>query len=307
MKNFTDICKMTQTEVKEYARKFLISEKYSPVVEDGFVYAKGDVPVLLVAHMDTVHKQLCTDIVDQNGRISSPQGIGGDDRCGIFMIMNIISELHCSVLFCEDEEVGGVGARKFTKSSVIDDVNVNYIIEFDRKGNNDAVFYDCDNKEFEDFVCDNTGLKKNFGTFSDISVLAPALKTAAVNISCGYYNAHTVSEYVVYDEMMDIIDCAKSLIKTESDKFIYIRKEYRYSGSCSSYKDGWYDQASLFDSKFLQSMKEDNQIELEVVWLDKEEENVGYGHGMTKAEAWFDFFMSNPEVSVSMIEDYSVN
>ena len=133
MKSFTDICKMSQLEVKEYAKKFLASAKYSPVVDDGFVYAKGDVPVLLVAHMDTVHKQLCIDIV---------------------------KELKCSVLFCEDEEIGGVGARKFVKSDVFDDVDVNYIIEFDRKGNNDAVFYNCDHKDFTSFVCDNTGIKE---------------------------------------------------------------------------------------------------------------------------------------------------
>ena len=310
MKSFTDICKMSQLEVKEYAKKFLASAKYSPVVDDGFVYAKGDVPVLLVAHMDTVHKQLCTDIVKEKGKISSPQGIGGDDRCGIFMIMNIVKELHCSVLFCEDEEIGGVGANKFVKSFISDNVDVNYIIEFDRKGNNDAVFYNCDNKEFEDFVCDNTGLKKSFGTFSDISILAPALRTAAVNVSCGYYNAHTVSEYVVYDEMMDIIECAKNLIKTESEKFIYIAKSYNYN-AVSEYNSDWFDrnygQTSLFSSKVLQHIKEDREVELEVIYTDDGKEKVGYGYGMTKADAWFDFFVSYPEASMSMVEDYSIN
>ena len=54
MKSFGDICKMTQPEVKAYMKSFLTSKKYEPIDEDGFLYAKGDVPVLLVAHMDTV-------------------------------------------------------------------------------------------------------------------------------------------------------------------------------------------------------------------------------------------------------------
>ena len=166
MKTFEDICKMTQKEVKAYMKSYLVSQKYNVVDMDGFLYAKGTVPVLLVAHMDTVHKVQCKNIINLNGRMSSPQGIGGDDRCGVFMIMNVVKELNCSVLLCEDEEIGGVGARKFTDAtykatdedgkevteSYIDNLDVNYMVEFDRRGNNDAVFYRCDNRDFIDFV-----------------------------------------------------------------------------------------------------------------------------------------------------------
>lgn len=305
MKTFNEICMMTQKEVKEYMREYLTSKAYKVANEDGYLYAKGDVPVLLMAHMDTVHKENCRDIINENGKIYSPQGIGGDDRCGIFMIMNIVKELHCSVLLCEDEEIGMVGARKFTQSDYVNDVDVNYIIEFDRKGVNDAVFYSCDNKEFTDFVCDNTGFKESYGSFSDISTVAPALKTAAVNLSCGYYNAHTTQEYVMYDEMMDIIEAAKALIKTESEHFEYVAKKYPSPSIKNNYSYG--HQYDLFeDSQFAKRVKKDLKTEIEVVWYDVDgEEQVGYGEGNTKAEAWLDFFMTNEEVSFSMVVDYS--
>ena len=51
MKTFKEICMMTQKEVKEYMHGYLKDNGYEPVSEDGFVYAKGDVPVLLTAHM----------------------------------------------------------------------------------------------------------------------------------------------------------------------------------------------------------------------------------------------------------------
>ena len=34
------------------------------------------------------------------------------------------------------------------------------------------------------------------GSFGDISILAPYLKTAAVNLSAGYYNAHRKHELI---------------------------------------------------------------------------------------------------------------
>ena len=120
MKTFEDICRMTQHEVKQYMKGYLASKKYNVVDQDGFLYAKGTVPVLLVAHMDTVHKEQCTEIRNVNGKLSSPQGIGGDDRCGVFIIMNLVKELHCSVLLCEDEEKGCIGAGKFKRATFKD-------------------------------------------------------------------------------------------------------------------------------------------------------------------------------------------
>ena len=118
MKKFEEICTMSQNEVKTYMTDFLTEMKYENVVSgDGYLYAKGTEPVLLVAHMDTVHKKQCKVITRDGDKIMSPQGIGGDDRCGIFIIMNVVNEKHCSVLLCEDEEIGCVGAKKFVTSA----------------------------------------------------------------------------------------------------------------------------------------------------------------------------------------------
>lgn len=300
MKKFTDICQMTQKEVKAYMSKYLSTYKYKVENKEGFLYAKGDVPVLLVAHMDTVHRQLPTTIKEIDGKISSPQGIGGDDRCGIFIIMNIIKKLHCSVVLCEDEEIGGIGARKFANSEFISQLDVNYIIEFDRMNANDAVFYSCDNPNFTDFVTDGTGFKTAFGTFSDISVIAPVAKIAAVNLSCGYYRAHTADEYVVYDEMMSTIQAAEALIETECGKFEYIPKKQLSIWDNHNYCP----IASSNTTRRLIATK-DLDIEIEVIYMIDNDEEVGYGRGKTKAEAWLDFFENYDDVCFSQIVDYS--
>lgn len=337
MKDFKAICKMDESTLKAYLDQYLTSKGYITVNEDGFLYARGTVPVLVVAHLDTVHKEKVGEIHDVNGRISSPQGIGGDDRCGVFIIMNLIKELNCSVLFCEKEEVGCVGAIKFTKatcemetskgeiieSKYVDNLDVNYIVEFDRRGNKDAVFYSCDNKDFTKFITETTGFKEEHGSFTDISRVAPAAGIAAVNLSSGYYNAHTTSEYVEYKDMMNTLEVAKKLIATESEAYEYIEKKTSWRSSYdggyssyfgskgygySSYGDRGYRQQSFDDIMNSKDnpFKVDLDLELEVVWedIDGAEYN-DIVTGSTKAECWVKFFMQNPDVSFSMLTDYS--
>ena len=151
----------------------------------------------------------------------SPQGIGGDDRAGVYMILRLIQRVHCHVLFCEDEETGGHGALAFTKSGIKPDVN--YIVELDRMGSNDAVFYQCRNRKFERYI-NNFGFQTAFGSFSDISILAPHLNLAAVNLSTGYYHAHQPGEFVRLDKVEKLIGRVEKLLQTKTERFSYARK-----------------------------------------------------------------------------------
>lgn len=236
--NFERIIKLKQASLKHELDRELRGMGYTCIVNDtGFLYAEGSHPVLLVAHLDTVHtsavKTICKS--DDGDVWMSPEGIGGDDRCGVYMVLEIAKKINCSVLFCEDEEIGGRGASAFVSSGIIP--NANYIVEFDRKGNNDAVFYDCDNPEFTDFV-EGFGFKENWGSFSDISFVAPALKIAAVNLSSGYHDAHTRYEHIVISEMEDVIERATEMIQTETGQFEYIEAKWNYKSNYkTSYKN----------------------------------------------------------------------
>lgn len=227
------IIQMSQQELKEYLKTVLCDMGYITVDRKGFLYAEGDIPVLLAAHLDTVHRDRAEIICfSEDGRyVMSPQGIGGDDRCGVYMILQIIRQSKCHVLFCEDEEVGGRGARIFAESGIIPDVN--YIVEMDRRGNNDAVFYECDNPEFTDFVL-GFGFEEKTGSFSDISVVAPRLKTAAVNISAGYYNEHRQHEYIDLIAVENNIRRITQLVMTKTKHFRYKKRK------------GYGDQISMF-------------------------------------------------------------
>ena len=239
----------------------------------------------MVAHLDTVHVALPTMFKydSKTDALSSPQGIGGDDRCGVYMILQIIKHYNCSVLFCEDEEIGGVGAEKFIKTELAKSLEFNYMIEFDRQGCNDAVFYNCDNEDFEDFITKDF-YKTAYGTFSDISVLAPFFGCAAVNLSCGYYKAHTQNEYVVLSEMDESIYAACRILErtTEEDKFEYIE------GYHSNFS--WLDDDRKYLIEFYNSKtKEYDWVEIEA---------------SSKAEAVGQFCMDHPDIPYASIDVY---
>ena len=258
-KGFVKMCKMSQKSLKKYVKNRLLNTHKDVTTGDGFVYAAGTFPVLLVAHLDTVHDLLPSKVYyDANAQaFYCDEGIGGDDRCGVYMIFEVLKKFNCSVLFCEDEEIGMVGARKFIKTdlakSLAESSAFNYIIEFDRKGHNDAVFYECDNEEFEEFITEEF-YKTAYGSFSDISVLAPFLKCAAVNLSCGYYEAHTKKEYVVLPHMEASIEAACKILErtTDENKFEYI--ESQYTGYCGSYYGSAYGGWSGHNASWWQSV-----------------------------------------------------
>ena len=295
-KEFEKICRMSQKSLKNHVKQKLQMRYEEVIVDDGFVYAQGNFPVLLVAHLDTVHSKLPNMILydkDQN-TVSSPNGIGGDDRCGVYMIFEIIKKFNCSVLFCEDEEDGGIGANKFVKTDLARTLDFNYIIEFDRANANDAVFYSCDNYDFEKFITRDF-YKINYGTYSDICDIAPVIGCAAVNLSCGYYKAHTKDEYVVLSDMENSIKAACDILArtTQNDKFEYV--EYFEYGSWDGY--GYNGFIDYNDQVYylIQYISEHGVEE----WYET--------FARSKAEAVGHFVMDNPKVSYENIIDVCVD
>lgn len=259
MLSFEKIIKQAQRMLKKLLITELTRMGYKPQAKKGFLYAKGNLPILLVAHLDTVHKETVKTICySADGNIlMSPEGIGGDDRCGVYMILQIIKKHCCHVLFCEDEEIGGNGARAFDESDI--NPEIHYIVELDRHGSDDAVFYDCDNPEFTKFVT-GFGFTEEIGSFSDISIIAPKLKIAAVNISSGYYNEHTRHEYVDMRVVKKNIELIGKMVSTQSEKFEYI--EVRYLRK--SFWGGCYEE-DIF--AFEQYYRDINDVEIKLLMI----------------------------------------
>ena len=273
-KQFVDICKRNQKSLKRYLVGKLEKAYKNVLVGDGYIFTKGDIPVLLTAHMDTVHKECVKEFHEENGIIKSPQGIGGDDRCGIYMILKLIEKgFKPYIVFCEDEEIGGVGSNKFAKTELIEELKAcKYLIELDRANSNDAVYYDCGNKEFKAFISETIGYKEAIGSFSDISHLSPACDRASVNLSCGYYKAHTTDEYVVLSEMENTIDKVAELLSIDYTKMEAF--DYQVCFDYSSFYDDFYSYSGEGEYE-IDFINEDKTLDIETVEAKSYEEAVG--------------------------------
>lgn len=239
-KLFESLAGLTQEAMRKTLSSFL-KKKYKKVtVTKDYLYAEGDIPIALVAHMDTVFKKPPTDIYyDQQKNVMwSPQGLGADDRAGIFAILKIIqSGLRPAVIFTTDEESGALGAEAMIKVYKDAPQEFKYIIQLDRRGTNDCVFYDCANKKFEAYV-ESFGFVTNWGSFSDISVLCPEWGIAGVNLSIGYMNEHQDIETLHVSHMLRTISIVKEMLMKaeEAASFEYIPDPMSY---VYSYKYGW--------------------------------------------------------------------
>lgn len=203
LKLIKKLCEMDTNDLENSLFDFL-ADNYSLAIgrEGYYMFAEGDIPVCLIAHIDTVFDKYRSFtfrdpkwFFDTNENILwKPYGSGFDDRAGIYSIIKLINAgFRPHIIFTIGEEEGGIGAKK-----LIEDYpnmpfeSCNFLIQIDRRGSNDAVFYQCANEDFIDYITSfNFVVAK--GTFTDISFIAPSWGTAAVNLSCGYYEEHTES------------------------------------------------------------------------------------------------------------------
>lgn len=184
---------------------------------------KGDGPVYptIVSHTDTVHDIVPNDeyIVRSNGKYmwaenpksnNSPQGVGGDDKVGIFIALSMLRDLpNCKAVFFADEEVGCKGSNnasmKFFEDSSL-------VLQCDRRGNDDFVYeimgktlYSTDFAAVVNPILDKFDYSPSRGGMTDVWQLrVKGLDVVSANMSCGYFSPHTWWETV---GLLDVQRC----------------------------------------------------------------------------------------------------
>lgn len=247
-KLFESLASLTQNSMRRALYSYLKKRYKKVIVTPEYLYAVGEIPIALVAHMDTVFSSPPEDIYydERKGVCWSPDGLGADDRAGIFAILTILKHgYRPSIIFTTDEEIGAVGASQLVEDIKTPESELKYIIQLDRRGTNDCVFYDCNNRDFVEYI-EKFGFVETFGSFSDISVICPAWGIAGVNLSIGYEDEHSISETLRVGAMLNTIQKVENMLKVKDIPFFeYI--EYSYTNNSWNYyfqrgrKKSWYD------------------------------------------------------------------
>ena len=209
---------LRESDTKKLMLKYLKSY-YKQVYDTPYcVMAEGDIPVVLLAHLDTVdEKRTKYEMVYDPKKeiIASLYSLGFDDKAGLVAILKILEAgYRPSIVCCTGEEIGCVGAGQLIAEHPICPFKhqPKYLIQLDRRGLTDCVFYDCDNDEFVKYIESFGYFKEAFGSFTDISVIAPKWGVAAVNLSIGYYNEHTRDEYLDVRGWLKTIEQTKVIL-----------------------------------------------------------------------------------------------
>lgn len=238
IKMLAGLCKMKDKPLHLKLLK-LLKETYGidkVISTPMYIMATGNIPICLVAHLDTVfdetlfeNKEIYYD--SEKSIMWSPHGLGTDDRAGVYAILQLIEKgYRPHIIFTQGEERGCLGARalvhRFPKCPW---KNLKYILQLDRRGEKDCVFYECANEEFEKYI-NSFDFTTEWGTFSDISEIAPIWKIAAVNLSVGYINEHSYSEMCNTAHLeMTINKVEKMLIEAKN------AKKYKYKKAPFTY------------------------------------------------------------------------
>lgn len=273
LENLERICKMTDNEHKLLTALFQIYDQHQlkKLVSDIFVnsygkenveithdytFVKGDMPVMLCAHCDTVCWSPVKQVValkDNDGAIKAymnakQEPLGADDRAGIFMILKIVSlKYRPYILLTTDEEIGGGGAIVAAEQLQIPQVK--FILELDRMGSSDAAMYDCGNPDFIDMLS-SYGYTPVNGTFSDICFFAPEWDIAAANLSVGYVHEHTQNEILYIDSMeqnlkrvCEILDNIENFqyykFEEKAPQYSYTMKNYMATAAITAVKSNY--------------------------------------------------------------------
>lgn len=201
--------------------------------ETGIYASKGNAEFYpcVSAHLDTVHP-ICETLmpkIDESDNVlkifgtdfqGSPSGIGGDDKCGIYLALRAFESLDCAKLaLFSSEEIGCVGSSTADPSFFED---VGYAVCFDAPGIKSASRKILgrsmmeSGSEFEGIASRVLGY---FGIsidaehcYSDAWEISDRFSISCINMPCGYHSNHKVCEYVVPDEVEKSFDAAISLI-----------------------------------------------------------------------------------------------
>jgi putative aminopeptidase FrvX len=192
----------------------------------------------VVAHTDTVHEldtiniremMLPNDQKELKPALKAfnneglPTGIGGDDKCGVYVCLELLKSLpNVKAAFFVSEETGCHGSKKADKKFFS---NVGYVIQFDAPGNwmvseycmgtqlfdkKSEFFEKCDSVLTEGFQNRN---KYQSHPYTDVYALKNLFDFSCINFAVGYYNYHTPNEYVIVEDVFNTLDIGKKMIE----------------------------------------------------------------------------------------------
>jgi len=210
------------------------------ILDDGEYYP------MFISHTDTVHnivdeiivkeeyllrpytfgkdfgndQVLCLKAYDKNDK---PTGIGGDDKCGIYICLELLRQLDkVKIALFVSEETGCHGSKMLNTDFLKD---VGYVTQYDAPGDH-LISYSCMGTVLFDIDSDfykiaYNAISEGFQNemlvqshpYTDIMIMKQKSDLSCINMSCGYYNMHTANEFVCISDVERAITAGMNMVK----------------------------------------------------------------------------------------------
>lgn len=156
------------------------------------------------------------------------------------------------------EEIGCVGSQ-LADMKFFDDCR--YVLQVDRRNGGDLITDISGRMVSNDFmkdlqpIMDKFGYKETTGLMTDVEELCEnGVGISCVNMSCGYYNPHTNTEFTKVDELMNTLNFVLDICSRMTDRYPHTYKPTytKYSGKYDNFWNdymGWDDVAKGGDPK----------------------------------------------------------
>lgn len=191
-----------------------------------------------VAHLDSVHEKVEMVVKEEllpnaqeeyklalkayEKETNEPTGIGGDDKAGVFICLQLLKTIDNCKLFLPVAEETGCNGSKHADPEFFK--NVGYAIQFDSTENNTLsktlmgvqLFEENSNfiNSVETLLLEHGYVNWLHHPYTDTMMLKKKFDFACLNLAAGYYNYHTPQEYVVVEDVQKAIDVTKKIIGT---------------------------------------------------------------------------------------------
>lgn len=218
------------------------------IVDDHFQIYKliKDTP-LLCAHMDQVSfTEFTTFVKISDGIIYGNGNLGADDKNGVWILLKLLKTFKdkVSFIFSTQEEVGcKIDTIIKKEESILK--TIKYGLIFDRRNGSDVIgtWNGYCVEKFEDDLKElmkKHNYETEMGTFSDCDALSSII--SCINISCGYYEAHTRKEFTIIADLIKALHFGKDILKNITEKYDIPENKYeKYYHNRNYYDHLWYN------------------------------------------------------------------
>lgn len=175
--------------------------------------------------------------IGENGK---QVNLGADDKNGIWIALELLrTEPVLKIALFPGEEIGCVGSKACNMDFFKD---ARFVIQCDRRNGRDFIYTAgsvglCDINFPSPELKAKYGYTNTVGLMTDVQTLKKrGLAVACCNLSCGYYNPHTSSEYTDIGELINCLQFVREIVQTiEKTPHTYKASSYTYTPYTGGY------------------------------------------------------------------------